>query len=144
LRSEDELVKIGQTLHVASRRDFRRWLAEYHRNKKQVWLILYKKSTGKQTVSPDDALEEAICFGWIDNRIESIDTERFAIRFTPRRKGSAWSEYNRKIPVKMLRRGRMTKRGMAVLPLEFVRIKPLGQRMSRRNASPSDSCSHIP
>ena len=112
--------KALETLHASSRNEFRRWLSENHSRKTQIWLILYKKASGKQTISPDDALEEAICYGWIDNRTRSIDQQRFAMRFTPRHKGSRWSTYNKALALKMLRAGKLTEAGKAVLPVELL------------------------
>lgn len=117
-----EGMKTIETLHVFSRNEFRRWLSENHSRKTQLWLILYKKASGKQTFSPDDALEEAICYGWIDNRTRSIDEQRFAMRFTPRYKGSPWSTCNKALALKMLRAGKITKAGKAVLPVELLKV----------------------
>jgi uncharacterized protein YdeI (YjbR/CyaY-like superfamily) len=114
--------KARETLQVFSRDEFRRWLSRNHSKKTQIWLILYKKTSGKQTFSPDDALEEAICYGWIDNRTRSIDQQRFGMRFTPRHKGSPWSTYNKALALKMLRAGKITQAGKAVLPVELLKV----------------------
>lgn len=124
-----EFLKTGEILSVSSRRVFRKWLAQRHSKNRQIWLVLYKKSSGKQTVTPLDALEEAICYGWIDTRIKSIDVERYAMEFVPRRKGSTWSEYNKGVALRMLRQGKMTRSGMAVLPTELLRArKQVGEK----------------
>jgi uncharacterized protein YdeI (YjbR/CyaY-like superfamily) len=102
-------------LYATSREEWRRWLAKHHRTEREIWLVLYKKASGKQSLSPNDALEEA-SYGWIDSRTKSIDKERFMIRFTPRRKGSEWSNYNKALALKMLREGKMTQAGIEVLP----------------------------
>jgi len=111
----------SETLGAVSRSSFRRWLSRNHRTKAQIWLILYKKSSHKQKFSPDDALEVAVCYGWIDNRIRTVDGQRFAIHFIPRRRGSVWSKYNRAAALRMLRAGRITEAGKAVLPAELRR-----------------------
>ena len=116
-----EFLKANETLSVSSRRDFRKWLAKHHAKKKRIWLVLYKKSSGKQGVTPLDALEEAICYGWIDTRIRSINAERYAMQFVPRRKGSTWSEYNKGVALRMLRQGKMTRNGISVLPADLLR-----------------------
>jgi uncharacterized protein YdeI (YjbR/CyaY-like superfamily) len=116
-------VKADESLHVVSRSDFRKWLAANHPTKTQIWLILYKKSSGKQTFSPGEALEEAICYGWIDTRTRSIDEHRFAMRFNPRHKGSRWSDYNKAVALRMLRAGKVTEAGKAVLPAELLGIR---------------------
>lgn len=118
-----KFLKADEILSVSSRTDFRKWLAQHHRKKKEIWLVLYKKSSGKQAVTPVDALEEAICYGWIDTRVRSIDAERYAMRFVPRRKESPWSDYNKAIALKMLGQGKMMKSGMAVLPNEMRKIR---------------------
>lgn len=82
--------------------------------------MLYKKSSGKQVITHLDALEEAICYGWIDTRIKSIDAERYAMLFVPRRKGSTWSAYNRAIALRMLRQNSMRRSGIAVLPAGLI------------------------
>jgi uncharacterized protein YdeI (YjbR/CyaY-like superfamily) len=115
-------MKTLETFHTFSRNEFRRWLSENHSKKTQIWLILYKKASGKQTFSHDDALEEAICYGWIDNRTRSIDEQKFAIRFTPRHRGSPWSTYNKTLALKMLRAGKITEAGKAVLPAELLTL----------------------
>jgi uncharacterized protein YdeI (YjbR/CyaY-like superfamily) len=112
---------IGETLYVLDRYAWRRWLADHHAHAQEVWLIFYKKASGKPSLSYDEAVEEAICFGWIDSQIKSIDPECFVRRFTPRRKESNWSDSNRKRAVKMLRAGRMTAAGRALLPDEVLR-----------------------
>jgi uncharacterized protein YdeI (YjbR/CyaY-like superfamily) len=111
----------SETLYVVSRDAWRGWLADHHAQKQEVWLIFYKKASGKPSISYDEAVEEAICYGWIDSQIKSMDQERFARRFTPRREDSEWSVYNRQRALKMLRAGRMTKAGTALLPDEILR-----------------------
>jgi uncharacterized protein YdeI (YjbR/CyaY-like superfamily) len=107
---------IGETLHVTSREEWRRWLADHHRERKEIWLVFHKKASGKPSVSYDDAVEEAICYGWIDSQVKSIDEEKFARRFTPRRQGSNWSRYNEARALNMLRQGKMTHAGEELLP----------------------------
>lgn len=114
-------MEIGETLCVDSRDAWRQWLAEHHAEKQEIWLIFYRKASGKSSISYGEAVEEAICFGWIDSQIRSMDEERFARRFTPRREGSAWSSYNRQRAVKMLREGRMTDAGRTSLPEGILR-----------------------
>lgn len=78
----------------ATRRSWRAWLKKNHDKEQELWLMYYKKHTGKPTVSYNDSVEEALCFGWIDGITQRIDEERYALRFTPRRPGSAWSQSN--------------------------------------------------
>lgn len=113
-------MEIGETLYVAERQEWRRWLAKNHRDKKEIWLIFYKKATGKPTLTYDEAVEEAICYGWIDGQEKSIDQEKYALRFTPRKKGSNWSQPNVARALNMLRARKMTKAGLATLPREML------------------------
>jgi uncharacterized protein YdeI (YjbR/CyaY-like superfamily) len=73
-------------LSITNRVKWRKWLENNQDNKKGSWLIFYKKHTGKQKISLDDAVEEALCFGWIDSTLKRIDDEKHIIRFTPRKK----------------------------------------------------------
>jgi uncharacterized protein YdeI (YjbR/CyaY-like superfamily) len=113
-------MKIGESLQVRSRMEWRRWLARHHREKKEIWLIFYKKSSSRQSITYDDAVEEAICFGWIDGQTRRIDAERYALRLTPRRKKSNWSQSNKARAVKMLRARKMTRAGKDILPADVL------------------------
>ena len=113
-------MKTGETLCVVNREDFRKWLAQHHQSKTEIWLIFYYKSTGKPTIPYNDAVEEAICYGWIDSQQNLMDDERFVRRFSPRHRQSRWSRYNKARALKMLREGKMTPAGMAVLPTEIL------------------------
>jgi uncharacterized protein YdeI (YjbR/CyaY-like superfamily) len=111
-------MEIGETLYVTHRDDFRKWLIENHQSKKEVWLIKYKKTTKKPSIDYVEAVEEAICFGWIDGFEKGLDAERYAIRFSPRRPKSNWTNTNKDRARKMIAEGRMTKAGRATLPLD--------------------------
>jgi uncharacterized protein YdeI (YjbR/CyaY-like superfamily) len=106
---------IFKTLHVTDREDWRAWLKENHDKEQEVWLIFYKKQTGKPVIPYDDAVEEALCFGWIDSIIKRMDDEKFSRKFTPRKADSKWSELNKKRVKKMIRQGRMTEAGLALI-----------------------------
>ena len=88
-------MEIGETLYVTSRDDFRKWLIENHASKKEIWLVQYKKSARKPFLQYAEAVEEALCFGWIDNIEKSMDAERYALRFSPRRPKSNWTNTNK-------------------------------------------------
>jgi uncharacterized protein YdeI (YjbR/CyaY-like superfamily) len=92
---------------------WRAWLVENHATAKQIWLVLYKKHVRKQGLAYEEAVEEALCFGWIDGVLKRIDDEKHTIRFSPRRKNSIWSERNKQRVGKMIREGRMTEAGLA-------------------------------
>jgi uncharacterized protein YdeI (YjbR/CyaY-like superfamily) len=94
-----------------SRRSWRNWLAKNHNAKTEIWLVFFKRHTGKPTISYGDAVEEAICFGWIDGVKRSIDDERYMHRFSPRVPNSRWSALNRKRAELMTSAGLMTKPG---------------------------------
>lgn len=102
----------NKTVYVNTREDWRLWLQENHDSEDCVWLVYYKKHTRKRSIPYADAVEEAICFGWIDGQIRRIDDERYIQRFTPRRRGSIWSELNIERARKMIRQGRMTQSGL--------------------------------
>ncbi|MGD0977924.1 MAG: YdeI/OmpD-associated family protein [Candidatus Bathyarchaeia archaeon] len=101
-----------EELYVPNRDDWRAWLKENHDVKKEVWLVYYKKHTGKPSISYDDSVEEALCFGWVDSIVRRLDDEKFARKFTPRSGKSRWSEANRKRVEKMIKEGRMTETGL--------------------------------
>lgn len=103
----------SKTLYVTNRDDWRQWLKQNHDTIKEIWLIYYKKHTGKPRIPYDDAVEEALCYGWIDSIIKRIDDETFCQKFTPRKGTSQWSESNKKRVEKLIREGKMTKIGLA-------------------------------
>jgi len=105
-----------KNLHPKQPGDFARWLARNHDRATEVWLFFYKKTSGRQTVAYKHALQEALCYGWIDSRVKSADAERFTVRFTPRKPGSPWSRRNLTLAEALLLSGRMAEAGIAVLP----------------------------
>ena len=102
-----------RTLTPRTRSAWRKWLETNHDTATEVWVTYYKKHTGKPTVGYDAAVEEAICFGWIDGQVRTIDDERYRQRYTPRTEKSKWSEPNKKRANRMIREGLMTPAGMA-------------------------------
>jgi uncharacterized protein YdeI (YjbR/CyaY-like superfamily) len=96
--------------------EFDRWLGEHGADKQELIVAVYKKESGKQTVTFDELLETAMRHGWVDTQTKGIDDERYAIRYAPRRPGSNWSERNREIARRLIDAGRMTPAGEAVLP----------------------------
>jgi len=100
--------------------DFRQWMQDNYQGADEIWLAFYKKDSGKQTLTIVQAVEEALCFGWIQSRLKPLDAERFAVRFSPRRVDSSWSLPNLKRARKLIAQGRMTEAGMAALPKDFV------------------------
>lgn len=108
-------MKSSDEFYTSNRDDWRAWLEKNHDIKKEVWLIFYKKHTGKPNISYDDAVEEALCFGWIDSIVKRIDDEKFVRKFTPRKLDSKWSESNKKRASKMINEGKMTEAGMTLI-----------------------------
>jgi uncharacterized protein YdeI (YjbR/CyaY-like superfamily) len=107
---------IGETLYVTTREAFRAWLDANHHSKTEIWLIQHKKATRKPSIPYVEAVEEAICFGWIDGFEKGMDAERYATRFTPRRAKSNWTETNKQRAREMIAEGKMTAAGRATLP----------------------------
>jgi len=106
-------MKTTEKLYVTNRDDWCAWLRENHDTKKEVWLIYYKKHAGKPRIPYDDAVEEALCFGWVDSIVKKIDDEKYTRKFTPRKSKSKWSEANKKRARKMIKEGKMTRAGLA-------------------------------
>lgn len=108
-------MKLGKTLYVTNRKHWREWLEENHDKKTEIWLVFYKKASGKPSIAYNDAVEEALCFGWIDSMEKGIDQERYALRFTPRNPKSKWSKSNIERVQKLIKEGKMTKAGLSKL-----------------------------
>lgn len=95
-----------------NRQAWRGWLNKNHSKKKEIWLVFYKKHTSKKSLAYTDAVEEALCFGWIDGMLKRIDSERHKIRFSPRRPGSLWAPSNIARVRKMIRAKKMIEAGL--------------------------------
>jgi uncharacterized protein YdeI (YjbR/CyaY-like superfamily) len=102
-----------EPLHFATAEEWRRWLERHHATDDDVWLLISKKHAETLSVTLPQAMQEAICFGWIDSSMQPIDGERYALRFTPRRKTSNWSERNKGWAAQLIEEGRMTEAGLA-------------------------------
>jgi uncharacterized protein YdeI (YjbR/CyaY-like superfamily) len=113
------LMDIGKTLYVTSRREWRAWLARNHDKEKDIWLVYYRKETGKPRISYNDAVEEALCYGWIDSTQKKLDDERFAQRFSVRRKNSNLSQANRERIIKLIAQKKMTQAGLDAIAHVF-------------------------
>lgn len=101
------------TFTPASRAQWRAWLAEHHATSTSIRLIYHKKDSGKPTVSYDEAVEEALCFGWIDSRVNTIDAERYTQMFSLRKRRSPWSKVNKERIERLMEQGLMTPAGLA-------------------------------
>ena len=93
--------------------DWRKWLEVNHLKDITVWLVFYKKASGKPAMKYEDALDEALCFGWIDSIIKNIDNEKYVRKFTRRKEDSKWSELNKKRTEILIKGKRMTPYGMS-------------------------------
>ena len=111
---------------MTSRAAWRRWLEKHHAAKSEVWIAYYKKHTGKPCVSYEEAVEEALCFGWIDGQVRRLDDDSYAQRFTPRRSGSQWSTVNLRRFERLRAEGRVTAAGLC----ETLRLIEEGKAIS--------------
>jgi uncharacterized protein YdeI (YjbR/CyaY-like superfamily) len=100
--------------------DWRRWLAEHHDSASEVWLVFHKQHIGVASIDYKDALDEALCFGWVDSLIKRLDDKRYARKFTPRRADSRWSDINRKRYAVLKASGRLTPAGIDRPPTDRV------------------------
>lgn len=106
---------ITETVEAKTRAQWRKWLERHHAKKTEIWLVAGLREKG-DGLSYLDAVEEALCFGWIDGLAKSFDADRRAQRFSPRRPKSNWTELNKERARRLIREGRMTPAGERVLP----------------------------
>ena len=100
-----------KTLRVHSIAQWRDWLDDNHGSASEVWLVFYKQHTGVASIDYKEALDEALCFGWVDSLVKRLDESRFARKFTPRRADSRWSDTNRKRYAELKAGGRLKPAG---------------------------------
>ncbi len=115
-------------LYFERREQWREWLREHHDTATVVWLVFFKKHTGTPSMSYDAAVEEALCFGWIDSIVKRLDENRFARKFTPRKDTSKWSASNLRRVDGLIRSGRMTEVGLAKVPADVEALPPVSSR----------------
>jgi len=101
------------SVHPLSRAEWRAWLAQHHTRTDGVWLVSYKKATSKPRFEYDEAVEEALCFGWVDSKPNKLDEERSLLWFAPRKSGTGWSKINKERVEKLLAAGLMAPAGLA-------------------------------
>jgi uncharacterized protein YdeI (YjbR/CyaY-like superfamily) len=104
-------------LFFSDREQWRSWLERNHSSEKEVWLLFHKKRTGKSGLNLNEAVEEAICYGWIDSILRRVDDEKHMLRFSPRKKNSKWAVSNLERAQNMIRQGKMTEAGLRLLPM---------------------------
>ena len=99
-------------LRFQNSHEWRNWLDEHHAREKEAWLVIKKNHITHAGVFYEEAIEEAVCFGWIDGFMKSLDAETYVLRFTPRKRGSIWSVSNQQRVTRLIEQGRMTEAGM--------------------------------
>jgi uncharacterized protein YdeI (YjbR/CyaY-like superfamily) len=107
-----EVTPPTNSTHPKTRAQWRAWLMKNHARDEGVWLITYKKATGKPRVEYDEAVEEALCFGWVDSTANKLDDERSLLYFAPRKEGSGWSKPNKERIERMIAAGLMMPAGL--------------------------------
>jgi uncharacterized protein YdeI (YjbR/CyaY-like superfamily) len=101
------------TIFFQTQKKWRDWLSKNHSSADGIWLRLYKKDSGIKSINHDEALDEALCFGWIDGQAKSYDEESYLQKFTPRRKRSIWSKRNTEKVQQLIKDGKMHASGIA-------------------------------
>src|SRR5438034_8426895 len=112
-------MNLGKTFYAKNRKEWRAWLAQHHRAAPEIWLVYYKKDSGKPRIPYNHAVEEALCYGWIDSLLKPIDARRYAQRFSPRKPTSVLSAMNRERVRRLITAKRMTKAGLASISHVF-------------------------
>src|SRR4030042_6407889 len=110
-RSLDE----ARLLYLTNRREWRDWLKKHYKSEKEAWLVYYKKHTGKLRIPYNDAVEEALCFGWIDSTVKRIDEDRFAQRFSLRNPTTPYSQANKERLRELVKEGKVADEVLATL-----------------------------
>lgn len=123
--------------NFTTRADWRTWLEANYATANEAWLVIYKKHTGKPSLSLTEAVEEALCYGWIDSLLKPIDAQKYALRFSPRKRGSVWSETNKRRVGKLIKQGHMTEAGLA-------RVKEAKANGQWRAAAQREDVTNIP
>lgn len=100
------------SIEARDRVAWRAWLRSEHRSSPGVWLVYHKKASGTPSVTYEEAVQEALCYGWIDSLVRALDAGRYRQLFTPRKTGSTWSPANKRRVAKLEADGRMTKAGL--------------------------------
>src|SRR3981189_83037 len=122
-------MKLGKTLYVTDRKAWRVWLKKNHASAKEIWLIYYKKHSGQPRIPYDDAVEEALCYGWIDSIVQRVDEDRTVQRFSPRRPKSFLSGTTKERGRRLIKARKMTRGGLekirAQLDEKFVHSKDI-------------------
>ena len=102
-----------QTFHAANRQEWREWLERNYQSAIGVWLVYYKVKSGKPSIRYSEAVKEALCFGWIDSKVKSLNEDSYMQIFTPRKPKSVWSKLNKEYIQELIEQGLMTEAGLA-------------------------------
>jgi len=124
---------MSDPLKFASAAPWRRWLARHHDTETEVWVAFAKKGSGKKSITYGEALDEALCFGWVDNLKKRLDDEYYLFRFVPRKRGSKWSQVNLDKFAALEKAGKMTDAGRAAKPAS---VKPPPRRFETGDKIP--------
>jgi uncharacterized protein YdeI (YjbR/CyaY-like superfamily) len=125
-------------LHYTRTSQWHSWLLKNHLKEKEVWLVYYKKPSGKPRIPYGEAVEEALCFGWIDGKIRSINEDYYIQRFTPRRRDSSWSQLNISRVEKLISEGRMQKAGLDAYQVYLDNPAKTGERKMTVSEMPEE------
>jgi uncharacterized protein YdeI (YjbR/CyaY-like superfamily) len=136
-RHPDE-VPADDAIFFTAPAELRAWFEEHHATADELWVGYHKKATKRPTITWSEAVDEALCFGWIDGKLQRIDDERHRQRFTPRRKGSNWSEVNIANVAKLRAEGRMTPAGEAAFAAR-PKLEPGALTYERRHEAAFDT-----
>ncbi|MFA5125489.1 MAG: YdeI/OmpD-associated family protein [archaeon] len=112
-------MEIKKSLYVITGKEWRAWLKKNHFKEKELWLVYYRKASGKPRISYNAAVDEALCYGWIDSTVKKVDEDSFAQRFTPRRPTSQLSELNRERVRRLIKQNKMTPVGLKAIKHVF-------------------------
>ena len=121
-------MEITKTLYVTKRKDWRAWLRQHYKTEKEIWLVYPKKATGQPRIEYNDAVEEALCFGWIDSIVKNLDQKRSVQRFSPRKPKAKYSQANIERLRSLVAKKRVTREVAATL----------GDVLSKKFAIPAD------
>lgn len=152
-------------LTFANRREWRAWLRANHARETEAWLVHFKKGFPAETLSYEEAVEEALCYGWIDGLLRRLDERRYVLRYSPRKPNSIWAESNKRRVERLIREGRMAAAGLAMVraakasgewqaaarreqvdhpPVELLRaLRAAGALAAFRRLTPSQRKQHI-
>ena len=121
-----------KTFDARNLQQWRKWLAAHHDSESEVWFVFHKLHTGRACIAYRDALDEALCFGWVDSLVKRLDDARYARKFTPRRPDSKWSAANRKRYAQLKASGRLMPAGLNRPPTNRSYDAPPPPRSSSR------------